>query len=119
VIAALLVGGCIAGCGAKPTGTVVGYFRLPERPAVDRQRGGLNFSVGTHGREHGHTTAVGPGGRYSVTLLPGSYSVVGGLSGHPGGPAPERCAATIHVVVRAHHTTRADYVCHATPVPAP
>jgi len=53
---------------------------------------------------------------YSVTLPPGSYTVIGGLSGEPGGPAPESCDATIKVVVTAHGTTRADFVCHGRPV---
>jgi hypothetical protein len=116
VIAALLA----AGCSAKPTGVVTGNFRLPGHAAADIQRGGLNFSRGSsHGPAHGETTRVGPDGTYSVTLLPGSYSVIGGLSGRRGGPAPERCAATMHVVVTAHHTTTANYVCRATPVTTP
>jgi hypothetical protein len=105
----------VAGCGAKSSGVVDGFFRLPGRTA-DLQRGGLNFSRGAHGSGHGDTVRVGADGRYRVTLLPGSYSVIGALSGHPGGPVPETCDATMHVVVTAHHTTRADYVCHATPV---
>ena len=109
----------VAGCGAKSSGVVDGHFRLPGRPAADLQRGGLNFSRGAHGSAHGDTVRVGPDSRYRVTLLPGSYSVIGALSGHPGGPVPETCAATMHVVVTAHHTTRADYVCHATPVNSP
>jgi hypothetical protein len=109
----------LAGCAAKPTGVVDGYFRLPGKPAADLQLAGLNFSRGAHGSAHGDTTRVGADGRYTVTLVPGSYSVVGGLSGHPGGAAPERCAARINVVVTAHKTTRANFVCHATPVDAP
>src|SRR5205823_10904581 len=57
--------------------------RLPGRPAADLQRGGLNFSRGAHGSAHGDSVRVGPDGTYSVTLLPGSYSVIGALSGHP------------------------------------
>ncbi len=106
----------LAGCAAKPTGVVDGYFRLPGRPTAELQRAGLNFSRGTHGPAHGDTVPVGPDGKYSVTLLPGSYSVIGALSGSRGGPAPERCAATMHVLVAAHHTTRVDFVCHAAPV---
>ncbi len=131
VIVALL----LAGCGhAEPRGTVDGYFRLPARPAADLQRGGLNFLsangnghghrgvlsfLWSHGSGHGHTTRVGADGWYTVTLSPGSYRVIGGLSGHPGGPAPERCAGTMNVVVTANSPTRADYVCHATPVDVP
>jgi hypothetical protein len=130
VVVALLV----AGCGhAGPRGEVDGYFRLPGRPAADVQRGGLNFLPGKgtvqrrggilgflapSGSGHGHVARVGADGRYSVTLPPGSYTVIGGLSGDPEGPAPESCAATITVVVTAHGTTRADFVCHATPVNA-
>ena len=98
---------------------VEGHFRLPGRTAADLQRGGLNFSAGDHGRGHGYTTRVGADGEYRVTLPPGSYSVIGGLSGHSGGPAPETCAASMSVVVTANSTTRADYVCQATPVTAP
>jgi hypothetical protein len=113
MIAALLA----AGCGGKSTGVVTGYFRLPGRPAATLQRAGLNFSHGeSHGPAHGETTHVGADGRYSITLVPGTYSVIGGLSGHPEGPVPETCANRMRVVVTAHHTTRADYVCHATPV---
>jgi hypothetical protein len=54
---------------------------------------------------------IDSGGRYAVALPPGSYSVIGGLSGSP----PETCAGAIRVVVTAHKTTRADFVCHATP----
>ena len=116
VIAALIA----AGCGhAEPHGTVDGSFALPGRPAGDLQRGGLNFSVGAHGHGHGHTAAVSADGSYTVTLPPGSYSVIGALSGHPGGPPPEACAETMSVTVRANATTRADYVCHATPVNSP
>ena len=88
----------VTGCGAKPTGMVVGYFRLPGRPAADLQRGGLNFSLGAHGNGHGETIRVGAGGKYAVTLVPGSYSVIGALSGQSGGPAAESCAAAMHVV---------------------
>jgi hypothetical protein len=131
VIVALLVAGCTH---AGPRGTVDGYFRLPGRSADDLQRGGLNFLSANenghghrgvlsfllgHGSGHGHTTRVGAGGWYTVTLSPGSYRVIGGLSGHAGGPPAESCASTINVVVTAKSTTRADYVCHATPVGAP
>jgi len=115
VIAVLL----LAGCASRSTGVVDGYFRLPGKPVADLRRAGLNFSRGAHGSAHGDTTRVGADGRYTVTLAPGSYSVVGGLSGDPGGPAPERCSAPINVVVTAHHTTRANFVCHATPVDQP
>jgi hypothetical protein len=64
-------------------------------------------------------TRVSADGTYSVTLPPGSYSVIGGLSGSPGGPAAETCGATINVVVTANSTTRADYVCDATPATSP
>ena len=106
-----------AGCGhAHSRGVVDGFFRLPAGPAADVQRGGLNFakaSEGVHGNGTGHTVRVSADGRYRVTLPPGSYSVIGGLSGHPRGPVPEKCAATMNVVVRANTTTRADYVCRA------
>ena len=115
----LLVAVLAAGCGhAQSHGVVDGYFRLPGRPAADLQRGGLNFaktSEGVHGNGVGHTVRVSADGSYTVTLAPGSYSVIGGLSGHPGGPAPEKCAATINVVVTSNSTTRADYVCDAMP----
>ena len=112
-IVALLV----AGCGhPESRGVVDGSFRLPGRPAADLQRGGLNFSTGVHGQGRGHTTRVSADGTYTITLSPGSYSVIGALSGHAGGPAPESCAATMKVVVRANSTTHADYVCRATPV---
>jgi hypothetical protein len=115
-IVALLV----AGCGhSESRGVVDGYFRLPGRPAADLERGGLNFSAHEHGHGHGHTTRVSADGTYTITLSPGSYSVIGALSGHAGGPAPESCAATMNVVVRADSTTRVDYVCRATPVTKP
>jgi hypothetical protein len=126
VIVMLLVVGC---SHPKPHGVVDGYFRLPGRPATDLQRGGLNFLPakgrghhrggvlgflsGNHSG-HGHVTTVGTDGRYTVTLPTGSYSVIGALSGHPGGPAPESCAARTNVVVRADRTSHLDYVCHAT-----
>jgi hypothetical protein len=116
VIAALIAAGCSQ---AKPHGTVNGTFNLPGRSASDLQRGGLNFSIGAHGNGRGHTTAVAADGSYTVTLPPGSYSVIGALAGHPGGPAPESCAETMNIVVRAKATTRADYVCHATPMNSP
>jgi hypothetical protein len=109
-----------AGCGhTGQSGEVDGYFRLPGRPAADLQRGGLNFSTGVHGQGRGHTTRVSADGQYTITLSPGSYSVIGGLSGNPGGPGPETCAATMNVVVKANSTTHADYVCRATPVTKP
>ena len=98
---------------------VEGSFRLPGRPAADLQRGGLNFSANEHGKGHGHTVQISADGTYSVTLSPGSYSAIGGLSGNPGGPAAESCDATINVVVKANSTTRADYVCHATAATSP
>ena len=109
----------LAACGSAPRGVVDGSFRLPGRPAADLQRAGLNFSAGNHGKGHGQTAKVSADGRYTVTLRPGTYSVIGALSGHPGGPAPETCAATIHVVVTAKSTTHIDYVCRATPVTSP
>jgi hypothetical protein len=106
----------LAGCGhPKAHGTVDGTFSLPGMTAADVQRGGLNFSTGAHGKGHGHTVPVAADGSYAVSLPPGSYSVIGALSGHPGGPPPETCAETISVVVTAKTTTRADFVCHATP----
>ena len=116
MVVALLV----AGCGrTEHRGEVDGYFRLPGRPAADLQRGGLNFSTGVHGQGRGHTTRVSADGTYLITLSPGSYSVIGALSGHAGGPAPESCAATMNVVVKANSATHADYVCRATPVTKP
>jgi hypothetical protein len=119
-------------CGqAKSHGEVDGYFRLPGTPAGDLQRGGLSFLPANgnrhrrtgvlgflfgHGSGHGHVAMVGSDGRDTVTLSPGSYTVIGGLSRHPGGPVPERCAARTNVVVTADRTTRLDYACHATPV---
>jgi hypothetical protein len=109
VIAALLLVGCSR--SAPATGTVDGQFSLPGRPATELQRAGLNFSRGAHGHGHGDTVRIDAEGRYTATLSPGSYSVIGALSGSP----PTTCAASIHVVVTAHKTTRADFVCHATP----
>ena len=110
----------VAGCGhGGPRGVVDGSFRLPGRQTADLQRGGLNFSTSVRGDRDGHTTKVGADGQYTVTLPPGSYSVIGGLSGQRGGPAPESCAETMSVVVTANSTTHADFVCHATPVSAP
>ena len=111
-IAALL----LAGCSPSARGVVEGSFSLPGRPAADLQRGGLNFSAGFHGKGHGTTTRVNPDGTYTVKLRPGTYSVIGALDGHSGGPAPERCAATMDVVVKADSTAHLDYVCRATPV---
>jgi len=121
-----------AGCGrSSPSGTVDGYFSLPGRPAADLARGGLAFLPGNgvahhHGGilgflsgnrgGHRHTATVGADGRYSVRLPSGSYAVIGALSGHPGGPVPERCAAQTNVVVTPNRTTHLDYVCNATPV---
>jgi len=121
-----------AGCGhSTPSGTVDGIFSLPARPAADLARGGLAFLPGNgevhrHGGilgflsgnrgGHRHTATVGTDGRYSVKLPAGSYAVIGALSGHPGGPVPETCAAQMHVDVTANRTTQLDYVCHATPV---
>ena len=115
VTIALLVAGCDSGPHG-PEGVVSGQFSLPGRPAADLQRGGLNFSPGAHGHGNGRTTKVGPNGAYSISLPPGSYSVIGGLSGHSGGQPPESCAETINVVVTANSTTDADFVCHAAPV---
>lgn len=112
LIGALLVGGC---GGAGPRGVVEGQFSLPGRPTADLLHGGLNFSANQHGEGHGHTTRIGADGTYSVTLSPGTYSVIGGLSG----PPAETCDATINVVVTANSTTRADFVCHATPATSP
>lgn len=109
MLAALLLVGCSR--GGTVTGTVDGHFSLPGRPAADLQRAGLNFSRGAHGHGHGDTVRIALDGSYTVALSPGSYSVIGALSGSPS----ETCAATIHVVVTAHKTTRADFVCHATP----
>ena len=81
-----------------------------------QRRGGILGFLGLNGSGHGHVARVGANGRYSVTLPPGPYTVIGGLSGDPGGPTPESCAETINVVVTARGTTRADFVCHATPV---
>jgi hypothetical protein len=116
LIAALLA----AGCGhSPPPGVVDGSFSVPGEPAADLQRGGLNFaktSEGVHGNGAGHTVRVSSDGAYTVTLSPGSYSVIGGLSGQPGGPAAGKCAEAMTVVVTAKSTTRADYVCHLVPV---
>jgi hypothetical protein len=113
VIAALLLVGCSHGAGV--TGTVAGRFSLPGRPTADLARGGLNFSSGAHGHGHGTTVRVGANGTYVVELSPGDYSAIGALSGSP----PETCAATKHVVVTAHKTTRADFVCRPAPVATP
>jgi hypothetical protein len=131
VIVMLLLVGC---SHPKARGEVDGYFRLPGRPATDLQRGGLNFLPANGGRHrrggvlgflfgnhpgHGHVTTVGTDGRYTVTLPAGSYTVIGALSGHPGGPTPESCATRTSVVVQADRTLHLDYVCHATPVTRP
>ena len=115
VIVALLVAGCGDSGPQGPPGVVRGHFSLPGRPAADLQRGGLNFSPGSHGDENGRTTKVSADGEYTISLPPGTYSVIGGLSGHSGA-APESCAETINVVVTANSTTNVDFVCHATPV---
>ena len=112
---ALLVAGC---GGSGPQGVVSGHFSLPGRPAADLQRGGLNFSPGAHGDGNGRTTRVSADGEYAVSLPPGSFSVIGALSGHPGGPAPEACAETINLVVHGEQDPHADFVCHATPATA-
>jgi hypothetical protein len=118
-VALAIVALLLAGCGQSASrGVVDGSFSLPGRPAADLQRGGLNFSGGIHGKGHGTTTRVSADGTYTVMLRPGTYSVIGALSGHAGGPAPETCAATMNVVVKANSTTHADYVCDATPVPS-
>ena len=111
-----------AGCGHSEHGTVAGYFRLPGGSSAELQRGGLNFaktSEDVHGNGSGHTVRVSADGSYTVTLPTGAYSVIGGLSGQPGGVAPESCSGEMNVTVRANRTTRADYVCHALPVTTP
>jgi hypothetical protein len=108
----------VTGCGdspQRPQGVVTGHFRLPGRPTADLQRGGLNFSPGSHGDGNGHTAKVDADGGYTISLPPGSYSVIGGLAKHAGAAA-ESCAETINVVVTANNTTTADFVCHASPV---
>ena len=112
VIVALLVAGCDSGTHGPP-GIVSGHFSLPGRPAADLQRGGLNFSTGAHSDGNGRTTKVSADGEYTISLPPGSYSVIGGLS-KQSGAAAESCAETITVVVTANKTTNADFVCHAT-----
>jgi hypothetical protein len=97
-----------------PTGVVSGRFSLPGRPAADVQRGGLNFSPGSHGHGNGRTAKVDGDGAYSISLPPDTYTVIGGLAGRGSAPA-ESCAETISVVVIASRTTHADFVCHATP----
>jgi hypothetical protein len=118
IAGAAIVGLLLVGCGARSIGDVNGSFHLPGLPAADLQRAGLNFSRGTHGSGHGETVRVGADGRFTVKLAAGSYSVLGALSGTPGGPPPETCGAEKRVVVTAHHTTRFDYVCRAKPVDA-
>jgi len=121
-----------AGCGhSTPSGTVDGSFSLPGRPAADLARGGLAFLPGNgevhhqggilglfsgNGGGHRHTAKVAADGRYSIKLPAGSYAVIGALSGKPGGPLPETCAAQVQLVVTANHATNLDYVCQATPV---
>ena len=114
VMVALIVAGCGAG-PHRPPGIVSGDFLLPGRPAADLQRGGLNFSTGTHGGGHGRSVTVSADGSFTISLPPGSYSVIGGLA-KAAGAAAESCAETITVVVTANSTTDADFVCHATPV---
>ncbi len=111
-----------AGCAHAQSGVVAGFFRLPGGSATELRRGGLNFakaSDGAHGNGAGHTVRVNADGSYTVTLSSGSYSVIGALSGQPGEIVPEKCAASMNVVVQANRTTRVDYVCHATPVNTP
>ena len=114
VAVALLVAGCNSG-SYEPPGVVSGQFSLPGRSAADLQRGGLNFSPGAHGDGNGRTTKVSANGSYTISLPPGAYSVIGGLS-KQSGAAAESCAETINVVVVANGTTNADFVCHAKPV---
>ena len=112
---------CAAGCGGSH-GTVTGYFRVPGGSATELQRAGLNFSKTSehvHGDGSGHTVRVGADGGYTVRLPSGSYSVIGALSGRPGKVASEICGAAMTVTVRANSTTRADFVCHPTPVSTP
>jgi hypothetical protein len=132
IVSVTFVAVLAGGCGhSTPNGTVEGTFSLPGRPAADLARGGLAFLPGNgevhrqggifgflsgNRGGHRHTATVGGDGRYSVTLSAGSYAVIGALSGRPGGPVPESCAAQLHVDVTAHHTTHLDYVCQATPV---
>ena len=115
VAGALFVAGCSSGSHGPP-GVVSGQFSLPGRPTADLHRGGLNFSLGTHGDDgNGRTTKVNADGSYTISLPPGSYSVIDGLS-KQSGAAAESCADTINVVVTANSTTNADFVCHVTPV---
>jgi len=114
VCVALLGSGCGDMGTSGPQGVVSGHFSLPGRPEADLQRGGLNFSPGAHGDGNGRTTKVGADGAYTISLPPGTYSVIGGLS-KQSGAAAESCAETINVVVSANSTTQADFVCHATP----
>ena len=106
--------GCTSG-SHEPPGVVSGQFSVPGRPASDLQRGGLNFSSGAHGGGNGLTTKVSADGSYTISLPPGTYSVIGGLA-KQSGAAAESCAETINVVVAANGNTHADFVCHATPV---
>ena len=113
LIGALLVAGCDTG-PHQPPGVVAGHFSVPGRPTSDLQRGGLNFSTGSHGDGHGRTVNVNVDGSYAISLPPGSYSVIGGLAKHAGSAA-ESCAATLQVVVTANTTTNIDYVCDPRP----
>jgi hypothetical protein len=118
-IAVVLAAGC---SHSHSDGTVAGYFRLSGGSRAELLRGGLNFartSEGLHGNGSGQTVRVRVNGSYTVTLPTGAYSVIGGLSGQPGRVPRERCSAAIIVMVRAHSTTHADYVCHALPVTTP
>jgi hypothetical protein len=111
-----------AGCGGRSNGVVTGTFSVPGGTPAELQRAGLNFAKtgsGMHGDGYGHTVRVNRDGSYTVTLPSGSYSVIGALAGHLGRVESETCGAGINVTVRANLTTRADFVCHATPVTTP
>ncbi|MCU1396009.1 MAG: hypothetical protein JWM34_4437 [Ilumatobacteraceae bacterium] len=113
----VVIGLLFSACGHPGSpGVVDGHFLLPGRSAADLQRGGLNFSVGAHGGGNSHTARVNADGSYTVSLPPGSYSVIGGLSQVPGGQPAEACDQAITVIVTANSTTTTNFECHATPV---
>lgn len=113
---ALLLAGCTSGPPAAPTApttvaataTITGLLEAVGGPAGNASRP-LSGDVTAEGGDHSYSVSVGAGGRYSITVPPGTYTMVGSSSQYQDGA--DDCLAANVVSVVSDGRGRADILC--------
>ncbi|MHB1431538.1 MAG: carboxypeptidase-like regulatory domain-containing protein [Streptosporangiaceae bacterium] len=109
LVLAAVISGC--GTGSGRHGQVIGHLLAVGGPAPGQDRPLPGRVVATTAAGQRVTVTVGPAGRYTISLPPGTYTLTGYSPHVRSGHGEMRCTAMHPVTVRASHRALRNVIC--------